>query len=183
MNTIKPKIYFEYPLLNVLIYNITTLFHFLLGGAGIILGYHSWMGNVLGTLYILFAFFQMYILMPLLVCPNCVYYRMGNSRCTSGMNLVSKKIAREGNVKDFPKRGEGVFCHNNLYMAALFLPIIAMIPALILDFSFIVLAIWFAVIGLLLFRFFVVFQKTACIHCAAKKECPNARAMGLDNKP
>jgi len=46
-----------------------------------------------------------------------------SSRCTSGMNLVLKKIAREGNVKDFPKRGEGVFCHNNLYMAALFLSI------------------------------------------------------------
>ena len=91
-----------------------------------------------------------------------------------------KKIAREGDPKDFPKRGEGLFCHNNLYMAALFLPIIAMIPALILDFSFKVLAIWFAVIGLLLFRFFVIFQKTACVYCAAKKECPNAQAMGLD---
>jgi hypothetical protein len=129
------------------------------------------------------SYFFLILINSLLVCPNCVYYRMDNSRCTSGMNLVSKKIAREGNVKDFPKRGEGVFCHNNLYMAPLFLPIIAMIPALILDFSFIVLAIWFAVIGLLLFRFFVVFQKTACIHCAAKKECPNARAMGLDNRP
>jgi hypothetical protein len=129
------------------------------------------------------SYFFLILINSLLVCPNCVYYRMGNSRCTSGMNLVSKKIAREGNVKDFPKRGEGVFCHNNPYIAALFLPIIAMIPALILDFSFIVLAIWFAVIGLLLFRFFVVFQKTACIHCAAKKECPNARAMGLDNRP
>jgi hypothetical protein len=181
MNSIEPKIYSKYPLLNVLIYNGTTIFHYLLGGAGIIIGYHSWMGNALGTLYILFAFFQMYVLMPVLVCPNCVYYNMDNSRCTSGMNLMSKKIAREGNLKDFPKRWEGIFCHNNLYMAALFLPIIAMIPALILDFSFTVLAIWFAVIGLLLFRLFVVFRKIACIHCAAKKKCPNAQAMGLDN--
>jgi len=30
------------------------------------------------------------------------------------------------------------------------------------------------------FRFFVIVQKTACVHCAAKKECPNAQAMGLD---
>jgi len=48
-----------YPLSPILIYNITTVSHYLLGGAGIILGYHSWMGNVIGTMYILFAFFQM----------------------------------------------------------------------------------------------------------------------------
>ena len=61
---------------------------------------------------------------------------------------------------------------------SLFFPL--MIPALIMDFSFLVLLIWFAVIGLFLFRFFVVFQKTACVHCAAKKECLNAQAMGLE---
>ncbi len=36
-----------YPLSPILIYNITTVSHYLLGGAGIILGYHSWMGNVI----------------------------------------------------------------------------------------------------------------------------------------
>lgn len=176
----KHTIYTRYPLSNVIIYNITTIFHFILGGMGIILGYRSWIGYVFGSLYLLFAFTQMYIIMPLSVCPNCVYYRIDNSRCTSGLNLVSKKIAREGNVKDFPNRAQGLLCHNNQYMAALFIPIIAMIPALIMDFSFIVLAILIAVIGLLLFRFFVVFRRTACVHCAAKRECPNAQAMGLD---
>lgn len=176
----KPMVYSIYPISSVLIYNITTVFHFLLGGAGIILGYHSWIGGILGTMYVLFAFFQMYVLMPLSVCPNCVYYRMENSRCASGMNLVSKKIATEGNLNDFRKRGEGLFCHNNLYMAALFLPIILMIPTLIMDFSIMVLLIWLAVIGLLLFRFFVIFQRIACVHCTAKKDCPNAQAMGLD---
>lgn len=179
MNNIKPKVYTRYPLSNILIYNVTTIFHFLLGGTGIILGYHSWIGNVLGFLYILYAFIQMYVIMPLAVCPNCVYYRMNNSRCTSGLNLLSRKIAQEGDQKDFSKRGKGLFCHNNLYMAALFFPILAMIPALIMDFSFMLLGILLGVIGLLLFRFFVIFPKTACIHCAAKKECPNAQAMGL----
>lgn len=176
----KPRIYSLYPLSYVLIYNVTTISHYLLGGAGMILGYHSRMGNVLGIVYLLFAFFQMYVLMPLSVCSNCVYYRTENSRCVSGMNLVSKKIAHEGNLKDFRKRNEGILCHNNLYMSALLLPIILMIPALIMDFSFMVMFIWLAVIGLLLFRFFVVFKKIGCIHCAAKKECPNARSMGLD---
>lgn len=38
------------------------------------------------------------------------------------------------------------------------------------------------VIALLLFRFFVVFTKVACIHCRAKNECPNAQAMGIGVK-
>jgi hypothetical protein len=78
---------------------------------------------------------QMYVIMPLTVCPNCVYYRMNDARCISGLNVISKRIAKEGDPKDLPKRGEGLFCHNNLYMAALVVPIIAMIPALILNFS------------------------------------------------
>ncbi len=149
LNTVKPGVYSIYPLSSILIYNITTVLHYLLGGAGIILGYHSWMGNVSGAMYILFAFSQMYVLMPLSVCTNCIYYRMDRSRCTSGMNLVSKKISREGSLKDFRKRADGLLCHNNMYVAALFLPIILMIPALVMDFSFMVLLIWFAVIGLL----------------------------------
>ena len=176
----KAKVYTRYQLSNILIYNGTTILHFLLGGIGIILGYNSWIGYLFGSLYLAFAFVQMYVIMPLTVCPNCVYYRINNSLCTSGLNVVSKKIAKEGNRKDFPKRGEGLFCHNNLYMVALFIPIIAIIPALVLKFSFIVLVMLLAVIGLLLFRFFVVFPKTACVYCAAKKECPNAQAMGLD---
>jgi len=52
-----------------------------------------------------------------------------------------------------------------------------MIPALILNFSFLLLALLLVVGGLLLFRFFVVLPKTACAHCRAKHECPNAKAM------
>ncbi len=34
-------------------------------------------------------------------------------------------------------------------------------------------------LGLMLFRVFVIFKKVACVHCMAKKRCPNAIAMGL----
>ena len=132
-----------------------------------------------GSLYLLFSFLEMYVMMPLVVCPNCVYYRMVESLCISGLNVISKKIAKEGDPKDFPKRGEGLFCNNNLYTAALVVPIIAMIPALILNFSFFLLAIFLAVVGLFLFRFFVVFPKIACVHCSAKYKCPQAEAMGV----
>jgi hypothetical protein len=179
----KVKVYKRYPLKNIATYNGTTIAHFILGGLGLMTGYKfilsGWGGYLIGGIYIAFAFIQMYLIMPLSVCPNCVYYKMKDGLCTSGMNVVSRKIAKQGDIKHFSKRGEGVFCHNNLYMAALFLPIILMIPALILNFSFVLLVLFLTVLGLLLFRFFVVFKKIACVHCSAKYRCPNAKAMGL----
>jgi len=177
----KAKLHRRYPLSSVLTYNGTTILHYLLGGVGIILGYNSWIGYSLGSLYLAFSFVEMYVIMPLTVCPNCPYYRLKNSLCISGLNAASRKIAKEGNVKDFPARAKGLFCFNNLYVAALIIPIIAMIPALALDFSFLVLAILLIVVGLLLFRFFVIFPKIACLHCIAKYKCPQAEAMGVRN--
>jgi hypothetical protein len=177
----KAKVYTRYPLSSLLLYNGSTSLHYLLGGAGIILGYNSWVGYLVGALYLAFSFVQMYAVMPLAVCPNCVYYRMDNSLCITGLNVISKKVAKEGSLKDFPKRATGLFCPNNLYIAALVIPIIAMIPALVLNFSFSVLAILLAVVALLLYRFFVLFPQKVCIHCAAKQICPQAEAMGLRN--
>jgi hypothetical protein len=179
----KAEIYARYPLSSLLIYNGVTFLHFGLGGIGIMLGFGpSWIGYLLGGIYLVFAFGQMYVLMPLTVCPNCHYYRTANSLCTSGLNVLSTKIAQEGNPQDFAKRAEGLLCHNNLYMAALFAPIILILPALILSFSAWLLAIWLAVVGLLLFRFFVIFGSIACLHCEAKYECPNAEQMGVRKK-
>jgi hypothetical protein len=177
----KAELYTQYPLSSLLIYNGATILHFLLGGIGIILGYSfsSWAGYAFGALYLTFSFAEMYVMMPLTVCPHCVYYRMENSLCISGLNVISKRVAKKGEPKDFPKRAEGLFCNNNLYMAALIVPITAMIPALILNFSFLLLAIFLAVVGLLLFRFFVIFPKIACVRCYAKYKCPQAEAMSV----
>jgi hypothetical protein len=173
------QVYSRYPLSSIMTYNGTTVVHYLLGGAGIVLGYSSWIGYLIGLLYLVFSFAEMYIHMPLKVCPNCVYYKLENSRCISGLNIVSRKIAREGNVKDFPNRAKGLFCPNNLYIASLVIPIIAMIPALALDFSYPVLAVLLIVVGLLMFRFFVIFPKIACVRCRAKNVCPQAQSMNL----
>jgi hypothetical protein len=174
-------LYTRYPVSSLLIYNGVTALHFLLGGTGIALGYgFSNAAYLAGALYLAFAFGQMYVLMPLTVCRNCVYYRLENSVCTTGLNVISRKIAGEGNSDDFAGRAQGLLCHNNLYMAALVLPIVGMLPALIFNFSVVLLVIFFAVVGLLLFRIFVIFTKIACVHCKAKNTCPNARSMGLD---
>jgi hypothetical protein len=50
-----------------------------------------------------------------------------------------------------------------------------------LNFSFLLLAIFLAVVGLLLFRFFVIFTNIACVHCYAKYKCPQAEPMGVRN--
>lgn len=178
---IKAKLYTKYPLSSVFIYNGSTIMHFLLGGFGIALGYSfsSWAGYTFGVLYLVFSFVEMYVVMPLTVCPNCVYYRSKNSLCISGLNILSKKIAREGDSKDFSKRARGLFCPNNLYLVSLIVPIPAMIPALVVNFSFVLLLILLAVVGLLLFRFFIIFPKLACLHCAAKYHCPQAEAIGV----
>jgi hypothetical protein len=36
-------------------------------------------------------------------------------------------------------------------------------------------------VGLLLFRFFFIFSKVACIHCIAKYNCPQAEAIAVRN--
>jgi hypothetical protein len=181
--TAKAKLYLRYPLSSVFIYNGSTILHFLLGGIGIALGYSfsSWAGYTFGVLYFVASFVEMYVMMPLTVCPNCVYFRAKDSLCISGLNILSKQIAKEGDPNNFPKRSEGLFCPNNLYLASLIVPILAMIPALVVNFSFGLLLIFLVVVGLLLFRFFVIFPKIACLHCCAKHQCPQAAAMGVRN--
>jgi hypothetical protein len=180
----KAKLYSRYPVSSVFIYNGSTILHFLLGGVGIVLGYSflSWAGYTFGGLYLLFSFVEMYVIMPLTVCPNCVYYRTKDRLCISGLNIISKKIAKEGDLKDFPRRAQGPFCPNNLYLASLIVPILAMIPALVVNFSVILSLIFLVVIGLLLFRFFIIFPRIACLHCRAKYMCPQAEAMGVRNR-
>jgi len=171
--------YTRYPSSSIFIYNAITVLHFLLGGAGFILGYGYWAGWALGIVYAVFAFTEMYLVMPLKVCPNCVYYRLDKSICISGMNLLSKRIASAGAVSDFPRRSGGPFCPDNLYLASLALPIIGIAPALFIGFSWTVLIILVLLIALLFFRFFIVFPKIACNHCRARHICPNAQKMGL----
>jgi hypothetical protein len=101
------------------------------------------------------------------------------SLCVSGLNVVSRRFAKEGDPKRFAQRAEGLLCPNNLYLVSLVLPILALIPALILGFSWPLLIILAGLLALLLYRFFVIFPRVACLHCYAKHQCPQAEAMGV----
>lgn len=176
----KAKLYKRYPSSSLLIYNGATILHFLLGGLGIIYGYGlTTMSLSLGTLYLVFAFGQMYIFMPLAVCPSCVYRRMEGGLCITGLNVVSRKITQAQSAEKFPKRSEGLFCANNLYMFSLAAPILALIPALLLHFSLLLLIALLVIITLMIFRIFVIFPKLGCLHCYAKFQCPQAKQMGV----
>ncbi|HUJ67980.1 MAG TPA: hypothetical protein VLW86_00570 [Syntrophorhabdales bacterium] len=169
---------------SIITYNGSTIVHFLLGGVGIVLSYgnSTRVGYTLGLLYVLLAFSEMYVVMPLAVCPSCVYRRMKGALCIAGLNVLSARVAKERAKKDFPKRAEGLFCANNLYMASLIVPIAAMIPGMIFNFSGLLLLVFLVVAGLLIFRFFIIFPKLACLHCKAKYACPQAGAMGVRDK-
>ncbi len=177
----KAETYARYPLSSVILYNGSTIAHFLLGGAGIALSCAYWprMGYALGLLYFVLSFVEMYVVMPLLVCPSCTYRRIKGALCIAGLNLLSARIAKERPKKDFPKRAQGLFCANNVYMASLVVPIAAMIAGMIFNFSGLLLLVFLVVAGLLVFRFFVIFPKVACLHCKAKYVCPQAGAMGV----
>jgi hypothetical protein len=172
-------LYTRYPARSVVLYDGLTVVHFLLGGGALVLAYPWAIGLPVGIVYTLFAFLEMFLLMPLVVCPSCVYYRLENSLCVSGLNRWSRRIARPREASRFEDRARGLFCSNNLYLAALIFPILAVIPGLIMSFSPLVLAALLLLVAMLAFRFFVVFTRVACVHCRAKNVCPNARSMGL----
>jgi hypothetical protein len=178
------ELHLRYPAASVVTYNAATIVHFLLGGLGITLGYSfsSWAGYTFGLLYVVLSLLEMYVVMPLSVCPNCSYHRTRDSLCVSGLNVWSRKIAKTGHQKDFVKRAQGVLCQNNLYVASLLIPIAAMIPAIFINFSAILLLIFWIVVALLLFRFFVIFPKIACLHCREKHACPQAASMGVRDR-
>ena len=174
-------VYRVYPWSSVALYNGATLLHFGFGTAGLIVAYDRWpaLALTLGVAYIVVALGQMYVMMPLAVCPSCVYRTMDGSRCISAMNILSARIAATRPLDEFPRRSTGILCHNNLYLGSLIAPLPLMVPGLIFNFAIVALALLLAVAGLLAFRFFVVFKRSACPHCAAKGRCPNAQAMGI----
>ena len=117
--------------------------------------------------------------MPLTVCPHCVYYKLKNSLCISGLNVISKRFAKSGGANKLGNRAKGVFCFNNMYIFALIIPILVTIPALIINYSVLLLILFISLVVLLMFRFFILFVKIACLHCRAKFTCPQAGQMGV----
>jgi hypothetical protein len=171
-----------YPMRDVALYNGVTLLHFGIATFGLVIAFDRWplLAWVLGIAYLVIALAQMYVVMPLVVCPACVYTTMSGSRCVSGMNLVVARLGLTAPAEEFEaRRTRGMLSHNKLYMGSLIAPIPLLAVGLVLDFSPLGLAALLAVAALLVFRIVAIFKHTACPHCAMKARCPNARAMGI----
>ena len=84
-----PRSFRRYPLWRVLGLNGLTVAHYLVGCGAILVAYRHYplLGWPVGLAYLVFAMVQLYVLMPLVVCPGCVYRTMRGGRCASGLNL------------------------------------------------------------------------------------------------
>jgi hypothetical protein len=177
----KAKLYKRYPISSITLYNGSTIIHFLLGGL-IIAGTSAFwgsIGTIFGASYVILSLIAMYVLMPLQVCKNCVYYRLENGLCISGLNVWSRRITGPGASKFFSARAKGVFCPNNLYVLTLAFPILAGIAMLFIHFTILLLIGLIIMFVLLIVRFFIIIPKLACVHCFSKFICPQAGQMGV----
>jgi hypothetical protein len=183
-NMNKAKLYKRYPISSILIYNGITIIHFFLGGIIIASTGYFWglMGTIFGVSYFILSLIEMYIVMPLQVCKNCVYYRLENGLCISGLNLWARKIAKPGASKFFPSRAKGSFCPNNIYILTLIFPILAGVVILLIHFTVVSLIGIAVLFMLLMLRFFLMIPKLACVHCYSKFICPQAGQMGVREK-
>jgi hypothetical protein len=181
---VKAELYNRYPISSVLIYNSATIIHFFIGG--LIIGYSKTilnnLGIYLGLLYFSLSFINMYVIMPFQVCKNCVYYKIGDSLCISGLNRLSKKLFKTAPIENLSKRAEGLLCPNNSYIASLVFPMLCGIPLLIHKFNTALFLLEMFLFALFIIRFFYIIPKLACVHCRSKFVCPQAGQMGVRDK-
>ncbi len=96
----------RYPLRDVALYNGVTLLHFGVATLGLLVAYDRWpvVAWVLAMAYLIVAFGQMYVVMPLVVCSACVYTTMPGARCVSGMNVVAARLGLRAPAEEFEAR-------------------------------------------------------------------------------
>jgi hypothetical protein len=170
----------HYPSSYIFLYNSSTILHFFLGAFALVIGYDFlWFKYLFGLFFLLFAFINMYIIMPLVVCPHCPYFSLEKSLCVSGLNIIANLITTKGNVKCFVKRNEGLVSHNNLIKLSLYLPFILILPAFFINLSIGLIIISFLLIGSIAFRLIYLIPVISCGHCRVKAQCPNAKKLKI----
>jgi hypothetical protein len=169
----------RYPLWRVLCLNGLTVVHYLLGCAAILIAYRGYpiLGWPIGLAYFVFAVVQLYVLMPLVVCPGCVYRTVRGGRCASGLNLISARLCPPSpGAIDFEERTHGALCESSLCLWSLVLPVPLALPGLALSFSWPALLLTVTVAALTVIRLAVVTRRAVCPHCLARRWCPVVRA-------
>ena len=169
----------RYPLWRVLFLNSLTVAHYFLGCAAILVAYRGYplIGLPIGLAYLVFAMVQLYVLMPLVVCPGCVYRSVRDGRCPSGLNLLSARLcAPSASALEFRERSHGALCQSSLCLWSWVLPVPLVLPGLAVSFSWPAATLTATVAALAVIRLAPVTRRAVCSHCLARRWCPVVRA-------
>jgi len=169
----------RYPLWRVLGLNGLTLLQYAVGCAAIALSYRSYgiVGWPIAAAYLVYAVVQLYVLMPLVVCPACVYSSISDGRCASGLNVISARLSRSPVSRaGFAERAHGALCQSSLCLLSLVLPLPLAVPGLAISFSWTGLALTLAVGALAGARLAYIVPRAVCSRCLAYRWCPAARS-------
>ena len=145
--------------------NGLTVVHYLVGGAAILAAYRDYpiVGWPLGMAYLVFAMVQLYVLMPQVVCPGCVYRTIRDGRCPSGLNLISARLAPPAaSAVEFGQRTHGALCQSSLCLWSWLLPVPLALPGLALSFSWTAATLTAVVAVLAVARMTVVARVAVC---------------------
>jgi hypothetical protein len=169
----------RYPLWRVLCLNGLTLVQYTTGSVAIALAYPSspLLGLPVAAGYFVFAMVQLYVLMPLIVCPGCVYRTISDGRCASGLSVISARLcAPSVAAAGFEERVHGALCQSSLCLWSLVLPVPLALPGLALWFTWLGLGLTVGVAVLAVVRLVVIARRSVCSHCLARRWCPAARS-------
>jgi hypothetical protein len=169
----------RYPLWRVVALNGLTVVHYLVGGGAILAAYRDYpiVGWPLGVAYLVFAMVQLYVLMPQVVCPGCVYRTIRDGRCPSGLNLISARLAPPAaSAVEFGQRTHGALCQSSLCLWSWLLPVPLALPGLVVSFSWTAASLTAVVAALAVARLTIVARVAVCPHCLARRWCAEASA-------
>jgi hypothetical protein len=167
----------RFPLRQVGALNGLTAAQYVVGCAAIVFAYRRLpiVGLPVGLAYLVYAVTQHYVLMPLTVCPGCVYRAVRDGRCPSGLNVVSALLCeRSATAGDFQQRSRGALCSSRLAQASWLAPLPLVVPGLVLSFSAMAALLTGLVAVLALLRLLVV-RRAVCPRCLAQRWCPEGR--------
>ena len=169
----------RYPLWRVVALNGLTVVHYLVGGGAILAAYRDYpiVGWPLGVAYLVFAMVQLYVLMPQVVCPGCVYRTIRDGRCPSGLNLISARLAPPAaSAVEFGQRTHGALCQSSLCLWSWLMPVPLALPGLVVSFSWTAASLTAVVAALAVARLTIVARVAVCPHCLARRWCAEASA-------
>jgi hypothetical protein len=174
-----PGSFRRYPLWRVIGLNGITLLHYAVGCVAIAMSYRSYpiVGLPVALAYLVYAVVQLYVLMPLVVCPACVYRSIRNGRCANGLNVISVRLSPSPVPgPGFEERTHGALCQSSLCLLSLVLPVPLAVPGLAISFSWMGLGLTLAVAVLAGARLVYIVPRAVCSHCLARRWCPAARS-------